>query len=485
MGNLRQNTIKGVKWSAVERFSVQGIMFLVGLVMARLLTPSDFGVVGMLSIFLAVSQTFIDSGFSYALIRKIDRTEIDCSTAFYFNVVIGLACYAILYISAPYIASFYNTPILTDVTRVLALTIFLNSLTVVQIALLTIKIDFRTQAKVNLCGAFISGVLGIYLAFQGWGIWSLVYQHVCRSTINVLLFWIQTKWRPLWKYSWSSFRDLFSFGSKLLLSGLLHTVYLNATNLVIGKFYTSKDLGYYERGQQFGKIPLETTSNIFQRVTFPILSTIQDDNERLIAAYRNYIKFSSLILFFCIFLLVAMAKPLIIILLTEKWYDSILYLQLYCLANMLNHVTRINLNLLQVKGRSDLYLKLEIIKKSISLTMLVLSAPFGIIAICCSQIAYSWIAVYLNTYYTDKLFGFSLIMQIRDFFKYLLSSFIACLPVYLCVLMSVNNYVCLLAGPIVALCLYSFIIRKDSVFIEIRDIVFGYLKLKKFNNLID
>ena len=477
MGTIKESTIQGVKWSAVERFSVQGIIFLVGLVMARLLTPSDFGIVGMLSIFLAVSQTFIDSGFSNALIRKIDRTELDCSTAFYFNVVIGAMCYAILFLLAPIIASFYNMPILKDVTRVLAITLFLNSLTVVQVALLTIKVDFRTQAKVNLCSSLVSGGIGIFLAYTGWGVWALVYQQICRSAINVLLFWIAAKWRPMFKYSWDSFYELFSYGSKLLLSGLLHTFYLNVTNLVIGKFYSSKDLGFYDRGQQLGKIPMETTVNIFQRVTFPILATIQNDNEHLISAYRKYIKVSSILIFFCIFLLAALAKPIIVILLTEKWNESIIYLQLYCLAHMLNHITRINLNLLQVKGRSDLYLRLEIIKKTISLIILLIAAPFGIITICCSQIVYSWIAVYLNTHYTDKLFGFSLWMQIKDFSKYFFSAFMASIPAFLMVLLELNDFLCLILGFVVALLLYSLVLlRNDSDFIEIRNLVLGYIK---------
>lgn len=477
MGTIKESTIQGVKWSAVERFSVQGIIFLVGLIMARLLTPSDFGIVGMLSIFLAVSQTFIDSGFSNALIRKIDRTDLDCSTAFYFNVVIGAVCYAILFGVAPIIASFYNMPILKDVTRVLAITLFLNSLTVVQVALLTVKVNFRTQAKVNLCSSLVSGGMGIFLAYTGWGVWALVYQQICRSAINVLLFWIAAKWRPMFKYSWDSFYELFSYGSKLLLSGLLHTFYLNVTNLVIGKFYSSKDLGFYDRGQQLGKIPMETTVNIFQRVTFPILATIQNDNEHLISAYRKYIKVSSILIFFCIFLLAALAKPIIVILLTEKWNESIIYLQLYCLAHMLNHITRINLNLLQVKGRSDLYLRLEIIKKTISLIILLIAAPFGIITICCSQIVYSWIAVYLNTYYTDKLFGFSLWMQIKDFSKYFFSALMASIPAFLMVLLELNDFLCLILGFVVALLLYSLVLlRNDSDFIEIRNLVLDYIK---------
>lgn len=480
MNSVKESTIKGVKWSAIERFSVQGISFLVGLVLARLLSPSDFGVIGMLSIFMSISQTFIDSGFSNALIRKLDRTEIDCSTAFYFNIVVGLFFFILLYFCSPVIASFYNMPILTDITRVLGITLFINSLTVVQVALLTIKIDFQTQAKINLIGALVSGFIGIVLAFCGFGVWSLVYQQVSRALISTLLFWIMTDWRPLWAFSLNSFKDLFSFGSKLLLSGLLHTFYLNFTNLIIGKYYSSKDLGYYERGRQFGIIPTEMSVSIIQRVVFPILSTIQNEDARLINVYRKYIRVISIPIFFMMMLLAVLAKPIIIILLTNKWYDSIIYLQLFCFSQMFNHITRINLNLLEVKGRSDLYLRLEIIKKTISFCMLLISAPFGILAICISQIIYSQIAIFLNTYYTKKLFNLSYWTQVKDFSKYFFASLVACIPVYMMVMANVNNYICIVLGPLVALCLYCFVIlRKDENYNELKVILLQALYKKK------
>lgn len=477
MSDIRSNTVDGVKWSAIEKFSVQGIMFLVSLVLARLLTPSDFGLVGMLSIFIAISQTFIDSGFSSALIRKADRTEIDNSTAFYFNIIVGLISYLALYVVAPYIADFYNTPVLKDITRVLGITLFLNSLTVVQVALLTINVDFKTQAKVNFTSAILSGIIGILMAYNGWGVWALVYQQVIRSALCVLFLWIATKWKPLFVFSWVSFKNLFSFGSKILMSGLLHTVYLNVANLVIGKFYTSKDLGFYERGQQFGRVPIDSMVMIFQRVTYPIMSSIQEDEQRLIYVYRKYIKMTSIIIFFVIFLLIALAKPIILVLLTEKWSEAIIFLQLYCFANMFNHITRINLNLLQVKGRSDLFLRLEVIKKSISLLFLILSIPYGVIAICLSQVAYVPFALYLNTYYTNKLFGISLMSQVRDFAKYMIAALAACLPVYLCVLFNLSNLICLLIGPLIAIVLYIFVLlRRDPIYCELCEIAQGYYR---------
>ena len=236
MNGIKEQTISGIKWSAIERFSVQGVQFLLGLMIARLLSPSDYGIIGMLGIFFAISQTFIDSGFSNALIRKIDRTDVDFSTVFYFNIVVGFVCSVIIFLSAPCISDFFNQPILTDVTRVLSINVFLGSLTTVQYAKLTIDIDFKTQAKVSLISTLVSGCIGVYLAWKGYGVWALVYQSVTASVLRVLLLWIRVKWTPLWIYSWESFHTLFSFGSKLLLSLLLHTLYTEMTTFAIGKF---------------------------------------------------------------------------------------------------------------------------------------------------------------------------------------------------------------------------------------------------------
>ena len=227
-----------------------------------------------------------------------------------------------------------------------------------------------------------------------------------------------------------------------------------------------------------GKMPMETTVGIMQRVTFPILATIQNEEEHLISVYKNYIKVSSILIFFSMFMLAALAKPIIQILLTEKWDESIIYLQLYCLSQMLAHISRINLNLLQVKGRSDIYLRLEIIKKTISLAMILIAAPFGILEICFSQIVYSWIAIYLNTYYTGKIFNYGFWLQIKDFFKYLYIACISCAGPFLLVLMDINNYVCIVAGPVMAILTYSLLLRNDAMFIEVRDLVFQSLKIK-------
>lgn len=472
MGDIRNQTIYGLKWSALERISVQGIQFLIGVILARLLPPSDFGVIAMLTIFLAISQTIIDGGFSNALIRKVDRSEADYSTVFIFNIIIGVLLCLIVVWAAPYIAAFYEMPQLSSVMKVLALTLLFNSFSVVFYAILTINIDFRSIAIANFVSAIISGVIGIVMAYQGWGVWSLVFQSVSRSVINALLVAVLAKWRPKFFFSRVSFVEMFSYGSKILISSLINTVYANLTPMIIGKFYTSKDLGYYDRGRQFGVLPINYIVQTYERVTFPIMSQLQNDDTRLIDAYRKYIKSASLIMFIVVMLIIALAKPIILVILSAKWVEAIIYLQLFCVAEMFNHVTRLNLVLLQVKGRSDLFLRLEVIKKAISLSMLLCAAPFGIIPICISQILYSQIAMYINTYYTKKLFGLSYLMQVKDFSKYLVYAVVACVPAYLMVLFDVPSLLCIIVGSVVALALYTKVLLwNDSIFKEMRSVI--------------
>lgn len=252
LSSLKQKTISGVLWSCVERFSVQGIQFVI---MVIILLPSDYGMIGMLAIFIAIAQTLIDSGFSNALIQKKDRSEIDYSIVFYFNIVVGIILYFILFFSSPLIARFYNTPELTGLTRVLALNLFINSLAVVQRAILSIKIDFKTQAKASFSAAIISGIVGIVMAYTGFGVWSLAVQTVLNAFVNTVLLWIFSKWIPLKVFSFESFKKLFAFGSKLLASGLLDTIYRNIYTIVIGKKFASTDLGYFTRADQFAQFP--------------------------------------------------------------------------------------------------------------------------------------------------------------------------------------------------------------------------------------
>ena len=420
--SLKSKTVKGVVWSSIERFSTQGVQFLIMIIMARLLTPKDYGLIGMLAIFLAVAQSLIDSGFSQALIRKQDRTDVDNSTVFYFNIVVSSALYLILFIAAPFVADFYNQPELTSVMRVVCLGVILNSLAVVQRALLTVRIDFKTQAKASLSAAVISGCIGIVLAYCGFGVWSLVVQQLLNLSVNTLLLWIFSKWRPIAVFSWKSFHELFAFGSKLLASGLLDTMYRNIYPIVIGKLFSASSLGHYTRAQQFSEFPSSNVTGIIQRVTYPILCGIQDETERLEAVYRKFLKLSAFIIFPLMIGMSAVARPFIDIVLGKQWGFCGQLLQIICFAMMWYPIHAINLNLLQVKGRSDLFLRLEIIKKILGITVLCITAPFGLVVMCYGQIFNSIVALVINTYYTGKLINVGFIRQMKDLLPTILLS---------------------------------------------------------------
>ena len=444
--SLKHKTVRGTVWSTVERFSIQGISFLVMIIMARILIPADYGLIGMLTVFIAVSQSLVDSGFSQALIRKLDRSEVDNSTVFYFNIVVGLLLYLLLFVCAPLIADFYDQPMLVPLTRVLSLGIPVNSLVVVHRALLTVDIDFKTQAKASLVAALVSGIVGIVMAYGGFGVWSIVAYQLSSLFINMLLLWILFRWKPEWIFSWRSFRELFGFGSKLALSGIIDTIYRNIYLIVIGKFFNTADLGYYTRAQQFADFPSANVSGIIQRVTYPVLCTIQNDDERLRDVYRRFLRLSAFVVFPLMIGLAAVAHPFIILVLTEKWEFTAVLLQIMCLYMMWYPVHAINLNLLQVKGRSDLFLKLEIIKKIVGVTILCVTLPFGLIAMCWGGVLSSILSLVINTHYTGILIQVGFLRQIRDLVPTMIYSLLMGVLVWTIVSLVESNLLALILG---------------------------------------
>lgn len=411
-------------WSAVERFSTQGIQFLFGILLARLLTPNDYGMIAMLTIFIAVSQTFIDSGFGNALIRKPDRNEADKATVFFFNVFMAVACYGIIFLSAPLIAQFYSMPELTDILRILAINLIIQAFGSIQHLNLTIDLNFKALAKVTFIGAIVGGTAGLICAYNGLGVWSLVVQQLITIASRVILFWVLVHWRPKTFFNKSSFKNMFGFGSKLLASGLLNTLYDNIYDLIIGKAFAAATLGNYSRASHFANFPSSNVTGIFQRVTYPVLSKIQDDPDKLRKGYLKFLNMATLVIFPLMIGLAALAKPFILLVLTDKWFDVILILQIICIAQMWYPVHAINLNILQVMGRSDLFLKLEIIKKIEGITVLCITLPFGIIAMCFGQWFNAIFGLVVNTYYSGKLLNAGLLPQIKMYIPTLLNSLV-------------------------------------------------------------
>ena len=387
---------------------------MVMLIMARLLTPADYGLVGMLTVFLAVANVFIYSGFGNALVRKQDRTQIDCSTVFFFNLGMSVLMYVILYFCAPLIADFYKEPKLVPITRIIGTTLIINAFGSIQGVLKSAEIDFKIIAKVSVVNAVFTGAVGIFLAWKGLGVWALVYSSLVGSIAGAILGWFVYGWRPTLEFSKTSFREFFGYGSKLAASGLLDTVYNNSYNLIIGKVFNASDLGYYTRAANFSTFPSSNITSIVSRVTFPLLCKIQDDDDRLRVVYRKFLRLSAYIVFPLMVGLALVAYPMIIVLIGEKWAFSATLLTIICFSMMWYPVHAINLNLLQVKGRSDLFLRLEIIKKICGVVMLCITVPIGLIAMCWGSICTSIIALVINTYYTGKLIQVGFLKQMLD-----------------------------------------------------------------------
>jgi O-antigen/teichoic acid export membrane protein len=422
MSSLKNKTIHGIVWSSIERFLVQGIQFAIQIIMARILMPEDYGTVAMLAIFLAVFQSFIDSGFSSALVQKDDRTEIDYATIFYFNIGISIILFLMLFFSAPLIAGFYKIPILTSITKIIAINLIINAFGVVPKAKFTVLVDFKTQAKASFTAIIISGAIGIWMAYAGHGVWALVFQSLINNGINTLLLWVLSKWRPLCTFSTLSFKQLFSFGSKLLLSGLLDTIYRNLYTMIIGKKFASQELGYYSRADQFAQFPSANFSAIIGRVAFPVMCEVQHDDEQLKKVFYKFLRISTFIIFPMMIGLAVLSEPLIRLVLTEKWSKVVFLLQLLCFSYMWYPVHSLNLALLQAKGYSNLFLRLEIIKKIVGIITLIITMPFGIIAMCAGLVVFSVIGLFINTFYTKKYVNISFFKQIIDIIPSLLLS---------------------------------------------------------------
>ena len=453
MSSLKHKTINGVAWSSIERFSVQGIQFVILILMARILMPEDYGLVAMLAIFLAVFQVLIDSGFSSALVQKHDRSEVDFSTVFYFNIVISIALFLVLFFSAPLISGFYKTPALTSVTKIVAYNLLINAFAVVPRAKLTIFVDFKTQAKASLTAVVISGVIGIWMAYTGYGVWALVCQSLSYNGTNTLLLWVFSKWYPTWTFSMASFKQLFSFGSKLLLSGLLDTAFRNLYTLVIGKKFAAHELGYYSRADQFAQFPSANFTGIIGRVVFPVMCEVQHNNEQLRNVFYKFLRVSTFIVFPLMVGLAALSAPFVRLFLTEKWIGAVVLLQLLCLAYMWFPVHSLNTLLLQAKGRSDLFLRVEIIKKVIGVVALVVTIPFGVTIMCVGLIVSSVLCLYINAHYTQKHFDISLFKQMRDILPSLLLSVSMGGIIFLLVQFNLSDTITLVLGISIG-CLY-------------------------------
>ena len=421
--NLKYQTKKGLYWKFAEQFSNYGIQFIIGIFMARMLSPEDYGLTALPAVFMAISGIFVSGGFGTALVRKPDLKEEDLSTAFYYSMAVGFFCYVLLFIAAPWIADFYNAPVLTSLMRVTAISFLYSPLGTVQGVLLQKRLDFKTPTKVSVVCRILSGVIGIVMAYTGYGVWALVISGLVSGMVGMLITLWVVRWFPKTGWSKESFSYLWGFGNKLMGAWLIGTVYENIAPVIIGKYFSPAQLGEFNRAQGYAKMPSQNVTGTLQSVTFPVLSQIQKDDERLARSYRKMLRVSAFIVFPLMMMLAALARPLVLALITEKWEACIVLLQIMCLSMMWYPIHAINLNLLEVKGRSDLFFRLEIIKRGVGLLILIATLPLGLVAFCWGGVAGSLISLIINTYYTGKIIHVGYVRQMKDLAHILLLSF--------------------------------------------------------------
>ena len=407
-GELKLKASSGFFWSAIDILGKQGIQVVINLIIARILLPSDFGLIGMLTIFWGIAQAFVDSGFGTALIQKKNPTLNDYSTVYLFNIFMGIVFYLIIFICAPLIASFYKQPVLIPLTRFLGLNIIINSLSLVQANIFIKRINFKITTLISIIAVTFSGLIGIILAYKNFGVWSLAVQQMISAILTSTLLIINSKWKPSLIFSFESFKSLFKFGSRLLASGILDIIFTNIYNLIIGKSFSANQLGYYTQAQKIESFPTNFIGSSIGRVTFPIFSSIQEDNGKLKRNYRIIIKIISFINFPIMVFLFITSDSLIRVLLTDKWVPSVIFLQLLCIIGLTYPLSGVNLNILNVKGRSDIFFRLEIVKKILIVISIIITLPLGIIPLLIGQVIFSFIAYFLNIYFSGKLINFSM-----------------------------------------------------------------------------
>jgi teichuronic acid exporter len=412
---LKRKTIKGFFWSSLESLLSQGLGIIFGIFLARMLSPDEFGLIGMITIFISISQVFVDSGLSQSLIRKQNCTTTDYSTVFWINLIIGIACYIIIWISAPFIADFYGNQQLILLTRVTSLSIIIGSVTLIQQTILTKDVDFKTLTKSSTIGTLISGIASLILAFYGFGVWSLVWRSIINQAVRSVILWRQNRWKPDLTYSRLTFLEHFRFGSNILVISLISAIYKNISNIIIGKSYSEKILGYYTNADQYSMMPSSTITAITNKVSYPVLSEIQNDDTKLKTNINKLITNVMYISFVVMFGLAAIAKPLFGVVLGEKWLPSVIMFQALCLAYSISPMHVINQNIMKVKGRTDLFLRTEIIKYVIFTPLLILGAVFGITVLIAGIVLFYWLGYVVIGLYSKRLIGYSMLHQFLDF----------------------------------------------------------------------
>lgn len=456
---LGNKIFNGLVWSAIEKLAIQLIQFVIGIILARILTPEEYGIIGLLLVFIAISKVFIDSGFTQALVQKQNRTDADISSVFLTNIGISLLCYILLFVAAPFVANYYDIEVLSPLLRVLALSLIINSFFAVPSTLLTIQMDFKTLTKVTLTSTIVSGTIAIWMAYNGYGVWSLAWQAVIRAVVVTTMVWFFVSWRPKLLFSKKSIGQLFKFGSNLLVGSLLNTAVNNFYALFIAKVISAKDLGYYTRGTQFSDVVFSFVNTSMNRVLFPGLAAVQDDLPKLVLHTKGIIKSVSVVIIPVFLFLTVMAKPIILLLLTDKWLPAVPIMQFLCVARLITIISGINVNLLKVIGRSDLMLRQQYVKIIIRVGLFFVFLKHGIVYIALGELLSTAIHFFINTYYPGKIMKYGALKQLKDISTIGLIGGLMSLPLVVLHFYVVNNYILLAMAIVIATGTYVLLIR--------------------------
>ena len=474
--------VKAFFWTILDKVGIQLFTFVIGIFLARLLTPFDYGVVGLSTIFIAITDILIESGFSNALIRKQDRNQIDLSTAFLFNTTISVVIYSVLFVVSPYIAVFFDSPLLSPVLRLVGINVLFNSLCVVQNALFIAEFRLKILAIINFFSLLPSGVIAVIMAFNGYGVYALVVQSVFSSFIRLVLLWYYAKWRPSFVFSKKSFDYLWGFGSKLILTRFIGVFFNKINTFIIGKYIGKSDLGFYSKAESLSSQPDSIISGVITKVAVPILSECQQDTNRLLDCFRKYSKLLTLAICLICGLLCLIAKPLILLLWTDKWSDTIIIFRILLMASILSPLSALNLILLQVLNKTSVSLKLEILKKAIYVPIIILGAIYGLLGLAFAQILISIVAFIVNSSASQRYIHYSYYTQYVDVLIYILPMLVSIVLLFSLVnnMLVSNLFFSIIVGAFSYIFVFSFFLYliKDWVFLEYSNILFSFLKSK-------
>lgn len=476
--DVKTKTITNMIWRFAERCGAQGVSFIVSIVLARILIPEDYGMISLVTVFTTIMQVFVDGGLGNALIQKKDADDLDFSSVFYCNLVVCSILYLVIFFAAPYIAAFYKLNNLTPIVRVLGLTIVISGVKGVQQAYVSKKLIFKRFFFATLGGTVGAAVLGIFLACNGFGVWALVAQQIFNTLVDTIILWFTVKWRPKKMFSWNRLKNLYSYGWKLLASNLINTVYENIRQMIIGKVYCSADLAFYNRGRQFPELIVMNINSSIDSVLFPVMSDKQDNKNQIKNMTRKSIMTSSYIMWPLMFGLMAVSYNVVTLILTDKWLACVPYLCIFCLVFGLQPIQTSNLNAIKAMGRSDMYLKMEIIKKSVGMLIIISTMNISVMAIGLSAIVYAIFASIVNAFPNKKLLDYTYFEQLRDIMpSFLLAAFMgAC--VYAVGMISINIFIKLLLQVIIGVIIYvsGSIIFKFEAFKYLKKILYAFFK---------